>query len=142
MKVRIGFVSNSSSSSFVIPLKDIPSSVEDLQQMMYGDASEVEYMYNWDNEDTRLDTRVLAEIVYKDITGAAELSAEEVFDMADEGWSGSDVCDEIRDITKKYRDAKVIVLTYGDGDGKYFTQLEHSGIIESTFKGSVRVSQH
>ena len=142
MKVRIGFVSNSSSSSFVIPLKDIPSSVEDLQQMMYGDASEVEYMYNWDNEDTRLDTRVLAEIVYKDITGAAELSAEEVFDMADEGWSGSDVCDEIRDITKKYRDAKVIVLTYGDGDGKYFKQLEHSGIIESTFKGSVRVSQH
>ena len=142
MKIRNGFVSNSSSSSFIIPIKDIPSSVEDLQEMMFGDASEIDYMYNWDDENVKLETRVMAEIVYKDIVESAALTTEELLDIATDDWNGDEVCDGIRDIVERYPDTRVVSLTYGNGDGKYFTQLERSGIIESTFRGSVRISQH
>jgi hypothetical protein len=142
MKIRQGFVSNSSSSSFIIPINNIPSSVEELQQKMYGDASEIEYMYDWRNERTMLDTRTLAEIVYRDMTEKAQIPMDELLKSIEEDWwEGEATVDAVKQMMKT-PNKKIIVLSYSDNDGKYFTQLEHSGIIESTFKGTVRVSQH
>ena len=36
MKIRSGFVSNSSSSSYIVVFKSLPSSKEELQKMMFG----------------------------------------------------------------------------------------------------------
>ena len=36
MKIRTGFVSNSSSSSFVVAFSHRPKSVKDLKEMMFG----------------------------------------------------------------------------------------------------------
>jgi len=142
MKIRNGFVSNSSSSSFIIPINNIPSSVEELQQKMYGDASEIEYMYDRRNERTILDTRTLAEIVYRGMTEKAQIPMDELLKSIEEGWwEGEAIVDAVKQMMKT-PNKKIIVLSYSDNDGKYFTQLEHSGIIESTFKGTVRVSQH
>jgi len=142
VKIRQGFVSNSSSSSFIIPINNIPSSVEELQQKMYGSASEIVYMYDWRNELTMLDTKTLAEIVYRDMTEKAQIPTDELLKSIEEDWwEGEAIVDEVKQMMKT-SNKKIIVLSYSDNDGKYFTQLEHSGIIESTFKGTVRVSQH
>jgi len=142
VKIRQGFVSNSSSSSFIIPINNIPSSVEELQQKMYGSASEIVYMYDWRNELTMLDTKTLAEIVYRDMTEKAQIPTDELLKSIEEDWwEGEAIVDEVKQMMKT-SNKKIIVLSYSDNDGKYFTQLEHSGIIESTFKGAVRVSQH
>jgi hypothetical protein len=37
MKIRTGFVSNSSSSSFIVAFAKVPESQEELQQMLFGD---------------------------------------------------------------------------------------------------------
>jgi hypothetical protein len=142
MKIRNGFVSNSSSSSFIIPIENIPSSVEDLQQMMFGDVSDVEYMFNWDREKKMLDAKVMSEIVYKDMVRSNQKSIDDILRDTEDDWGGDEIVDELKDMIKKYPDKKIIILSYSDNDGNYFTQLEHSGIIESTFKGSVKISQH
>lgn len=45
MKNRNGFVSNSSSSSFIVALPHEPRSKEDLQKMIFGDDTEFEHPY-------------------------------------------------------------------------------------------------
>ena len=37
MKIRNGFVSNSSSSSFIVAFKKVPKSVAEMQKMLFGD---------------------------------------------------------------------------------------------------------
>jgi hypothetical protein len=108
---------------------------------MYGNLSEIEYMYNWESDRSMLDTRTLAEIVYNDITRAYN-APPPVDDDDDSLWEDDEVVYEKNRMMNIYPQRKVIEISYSDNDGKYFTQLEHSGIIESTFDGSVRISQH
>jgi len=45
MKIRAGFVSNSSSSSFIVGLPQIPKSVEEMAEMIFGDKKTFKYEY-------------------------------------------------------------------------------------------------
>jgi len=46
MKVRNGFVSNSSSSSFIVAWNKKPESVEEVKNILFGDAK-THYMYDY-----------------------------------------------------------------------------------------------
>ena len=60
MKVRNGFVSNSSSSSFIVAFEAIPASKQILQKMLYSDKKRVEmYDYTFSSEE-------LADVVWND----------------------------------------------------------------------------
>ena len=59
MKVRNGFVSNSSSSSFIVAFEAIPASKQILQKMLYSDKKRVE-MYDY----TLIKDRIVAELLY------------------------------------------------------------------------------
>jgi len=66
MKVRRGFVSNSSSSSFVIAFDHKPKSVEDLKEMMFG-KQEWHYTGIYGTGEKDITTQRIAEAVFKDI---------------------------------------------------------------------------
>ena len=57
MKIRTGFISNSSSSSFIVVFPKKPQSADEVREMMFG---EKEY---WKGESTK----TIAEIVYREI---------------------------------------------------------------------------
>lgn len=46
MKIRNGFVSNSSSSSFIVSFDKKPSSAEELREILFGDKEYIEHRYD------------------------------------------------------------------------------------------------
>jgi len=68
MKIRNGFVSNSSSSSFVVAFPRNPKSVEDVQEMVFGD--ETWFVHPYGDETHYPDgfpTREIAEVLWGNI---------------------------------------------------------------------------
>ena len=67
MKTRTGFVSNSSSSSFIIGLSNKPSCVEDVHKELFDtdEVRELEALYDGDDTYTTLD---VAQQVYEDVS--------------------------------------------------------------------------
>lgn len=67
MKIRMGFVSNSSSSSFYVAFKNIPKDAEELRQWMFGDEQKVKTTWSFQKEERYTDTIEFAEVVYKEM---------------------------------------------------------------------------
>jgi len=63
MKIRSGFVSNSSSSSFIVYFKEVPKSKEELKKLLFGDRTEYHYPYGTEF----FPTDVVADVVWKDM---------------------------------------------------------------------------
>ena len=63
MKIRNGFVSNSSSSSFIVKFPRIPNSIEDVTKILFGDKTKYYSPYN----DVVWDVSEVSETVFNDI---------------------------------------------------------------------------
>lgn len=64
MKTRNGFVSNSSSSSFIIALPSHPTSISQVHEWLFNTS--VEKAFVWNDQDSL----EIATIVYNDVTGS------------------------------------------------------------------------
>lgn len=81
MKIRNGFVSNSSSSSFVVGFETIPESIEETMHMLFGENPSYVSFYDED-----VHAYEIARQVFEDLKGAKELSKEDVVEMVASGY--------------------------------------------------------
>jgi len=84
MKTRNGFVSNSSSSSFIVAFKDVPESVEELEKMLFGAETEYPNPYPWDGAEICWPSGMIAEIVFRDMD--KEATDEQIRESVNGGW--------------------------------------------------------
>ena len=86
MKIRTGFVSNSSSSSFVVALPHKPKDVEDLKKMLFGKQEWFYRGYSYGDGSTDASTQGLAENVFSKIKKKATI--KEMVESICHGWFG------------------------------------------------------
>lgn len=82
MKTRNGFVSNSSSSSFVVAFPHKPTSVEELQTVLFGNDEKYHSPYG----DASWSAREITEIVYRSLESQSPSTLSAIADLAAEGY--------------------------------------------------------
>jgi hypothetical protein len=163
MKIRAGFVSNSSSSSFVIALKEKPESAEELHDIMFPSGPTFVSGYY-----DAIPSVTAAASVYNNLT---ELDGRGLFEEFNNGYiPGYEVeyplilwdktPKEERDrIYEEYRDkqnvetqrcvdefkkrtpgCKYFIVEYSDNDGEFYSTMEHGDAFDNL--EHVKVSHH
>lgn len=151
MKIRHGFVSNSSSSSFVVAIDHKPVDATDLMHMMFPNMDETDFHHYdlWDRtishtikdisesvfQNLSTDIDDIANAFNGHISGGPNLDDFKTRDGYD--WYSYDTAynDYQRcyaaDFIAKYKNKFVFTVTYADEDGSWGGFMEHSDIFSN-----------
>jgi len=167
MKIRNGFVSNSSSSSFIIAFPRIPLSWKDIRVMMFGNDPEVGVSHPFEDEWYSADT--VAQTVFEDLQRDSMIPLDEelilrafeedyALDYLDDYFNETDPVKRerlreeadqkrsqfARERSKEFIESNkgyfVYELTYADDEGTYGAALEHGEIFKNL--PYIRIDNH
>jgi len=135
MKIRNGFVSNSSSSSFLVAFDRTPESAEDLHDMMFPTECCVQ-----ECEGAVMDSHEIAQAVYDRIkinkTKFNPLQKHELYEFIEDGWSFYKATDKekkekVAEKWELFKDKICMKMTLSDNDGNVDAFLEHNDIFRN-----------
>ena len=138
MKIRNGFVSNSSSSSFIIVFPQAIASADEMGQILFGEKYEQDEGISYYGEAYPMS--MIAKTVYNDYLEAGKESDSAKLNHLNNN--------EMSVTEKKYlqrlltieSNNTIIRLEYGDKSGSYYSVLEHGGIFDNV--PHIRISNH
>ena len=140
MKIKTDFVTNSSSSSFLVVFKEFPTSVMSLKEQVFGERKEFPNPFadSWalslSREITEYwDTKMVAEYIF-DRTRLA--TTEEI----EEFWKYFDEDDFGRRDPSEFEGKPCAIYNFSDNDGELETSLEHGDVFRRL--ENYRDSQH
>lgn len=166
MKVRKGFVSNSSSSSFIVAFpKDLPMNEEAVKNYLMP-GQEAICAYDWIGTFSASD---IANQVFKDMSAQTPNVNEQIMEALgghiagapdmdqfrkrradglgyDYDWDAyGKASDEFREkmaekIKAEFAEMNLFTFEYSDNDGNFFCTMEHGGVFDNV--PHVRISNH
>jgi hypothetical protein len=161
MKTKTSFVTNSSSSSFIVAFNNVPQSVEEMKNLLFPYESEYLNPYVFDSDDPKSwPVEQVAETVFNDLgqelndeefieelqSGSCDLipSRPYAYDNSEKDWGkireryekeAKEDEDFAKEIVRQYRlrfpDSKFYRFEYSDNDGRYSSALEHGNLFEN-----------
>lgn len=141
MKIRNGFVSNSSSSSFIVAFNDVPKSEKELQDLLFGEEKTIGVF------DYKVPTKDISLIVFNDLLNNKPATKEQITEELQSGMFEELMHYYCKTSWKEYLNKKdilaheraekfiqdnigkkIFIFEYSDNAGIVFSTMEHGEI--------------
>jgi len=135
MKIRHGFVSNSSSSSFILALPKHVGGADKMAEILFGK--------NWKTEtvewSSSISCKQIADVVYRDYCEEKKNYKEGLRIVEARNYDEFYQAD-VDNLLKNNPECTIIRLEYGDEDGELMGTIEHGNVFDMI--PHIRISNH